>query len=389
MKTLFLVLVLLSTAWTLLGATAVWFVTRRSRRVGAKQTTPGAASPEPTTLRPISVLKPLCGADPTLSENLESFFEQDHPNYEIVFGVESANDPAVPVVRALIERHPERHARLVIHTALSGANPKVRNLRGMISHANHDLVVVSDSNIRVPRHYLSELVVEHGRAPNVGLVTNLIRGVGDDRLGGALSSVELAGFCAAGAAMPTLFGEALVIGKSMSFSKTTLERLGGFESVANVLAEDYVIGKMFQHAGYKVVVAPTVVDNVTAATTVVAHFERNRRWAMLRWRIRPFAYFLEPVTSPLAVLPMAWALMGPVAVVWAAILLVVRDVGQWIVLSGSKRAWVPLVLSPLRELTALSVWLSAPFRNHVAWRGHRVRLSSGSVAYLAPEPARA
>jgi len=382
MKSLFLILVLLSTVWTLFGAVAVWIVTRRRAQKDASSA---------VALPPLSVLKPLCGADPSLDENLESFFRQDHPNYEIVFGVENPEDPAVPLVRALMARHPERRARLVIHKATGGANPKVRNLRGMVSHAEHDLVLVSDSNIRVPPHYLSELVSEYARGERVGLVTNLVRGALDDGFGSALSSVELAGFCAAGAAMPTLLGEALVIGKSMLFSKSTLARLGGFESVANLLAEDYVIGKMFQHAGYEVRVAPTVIDNVTTATTLRAHYERNRRWAMLRWRIRPFAYFLEPVTSPLVILPAAWALMGPLALGWAALLLVVRDVGQWILLSGPRRSWVPLVLSPIRELSALAVWISAPFRRHVAWRGHRVRLSSGSVAYIesAPTPLRA
>jgi ceramide glucosyltransferase len=382
MKLLFLILVLLSTFWTLFGAAAVWIVTRRRAKRDASSvvSVPG-----------LSVLKPLCGADPSLDENLESFFRQDHPNYEIVFGAENPEDPAVPVVRALMARHPERRARLVIHKAAGGANPKVRNLRGMVSHSEHDLVLVSDSNIRVPSHYLSELAREHEWSDRVGLVTNLVRGVADDGFGGALSCVELAGFCAAGAAMPTLLGEALVIGKSMLFRKSTLERLGGFESVANVLAEDYVIGKMFQHAGYEVRVAPTVIDNVTTSTTFRAHYDRNRRWAMLRWRIRPFAYFLEPVTSPLVILPAAFAVMGSFALGWAAALLVVRDVGQWILLSGPRRVWVPLVLSPIRELSALAVWLSAPFRRHVAWRGHRVRLSSGSVAYIesSPTPARA
>jgi ceramide glucosyltransferase len=379
MKPLFFILVTLSTAWTLFGALAVWFVTRRRAESRPSDALSGS-------LQPLSVLKPLCGADPSLADNLETFFRQDHPNYEIVFGVESPEDPAVPIVRALIARHPGR-ARLVIHQAAGGANPKVRNLRGMVSHSKHDLVLVSDSNIRVPSHYLSELGRVYARGERVGLVTNLVRGAADDGIGGALSSVELAGFCAAGAAMPTLLGEALVIGKSMMFSKSTFARLGGFESVANLLAEDYVIGKMFQHAGYQVRVAPTVVDNVTTSTTLRGHYERNRRWAMLRWRIRPFAYFLEPVTSPLVILPLAWTLLGPLALVWAALLLVVRDVGQWILLSGPRRAWVPLVLSPIRELSALAVWLSAPFQSHVAWRGHRVRLSSGSVAYTESSAA--
>jgi ceramide glucosyltransferase len=372
MHALTLALVLTSTAWTLLGAIAVAFVTRR-RRAGTHVTAP----------RPVTILKPLCGADASLAENLESFFVQDHPHCEILFGVEDAADPAVAVAASLIRRYPDRRARLVVHALRNGTNPKVRNLRGMIPHAEHDLVLVSDSSVRVPPHYVSELAREYAKGDRVGLVTNLIRGREEDGIGAALESVQLAGFCAAGVSGPTLVGDALVVGKSMLFSRSRLEALGGLESVSNVLAEDYVMGKMFQHAGFSVRIAPTVVDNITTGSTLASFLGRQRRWAMLRWRLRPVAYVLEPLTSPLAVLPAAWVLLGPWAIAWAGVLLFTRDVGQWLLMSGPRRAWLPLLLSPVREAAALVVWLRAPFCRHVAWRGHRVRLSAGSVAYVA------
>lgn len=376
MHLLAVALVLVSSAWIVLGAASVAVVTRRKR--------PGS----PATPPAVSVLKPLCGADAALAESLESFFVQDHPSYELLFGVEDEQDLAVPVARALMARYPDRAAKLVVHTVRSGVNPKVRNLRGMIEHARHDLVVVSDSNVRVPSHYLSELCAEHAAGERVGLVTNLVRGAGEQGVGSVLESVQLAGFCAAGVAGPTLVGEALVMGKSMLFSRRVLESLGGLGSVANVLAEDYVMGKMFQHAGYSVRIATTVVDNVITGATLRSFAGRSRRWAMLRFRLRPLAYAVEPLTSPLAMLPVAFAALGAWALPWALVLLGLRDVVQWTLLSGPRRAWLAVVLSPLREAIALVVWARAPLHRHLSWRGTRVRLSSGSVAYATPDGRR-
>ncbi len=371
MHPLCLLLVVVCTLWTLLGAASVVVVTRRRRAPGARETPP------------VTVLKPLCGAEPSLARNLLSFLEQDYPDYEILLGVESADDPAVAVVRELLSQNPGRRARLVVHDVKHGTNPKVRNLRGMLAHAAHDLVVVSDSNIHAPPTYLRDLVEEYQRGPvQAGLVTNLVRGEGIDGLGGALESVQLAGFCAAGIAGPSLVGEALVMGKSMLFSRSVLDELGGLECLSNVLAEDYVMGKMFQHAGYPVRVARTVVGNVASGATLSSFAARQLRWAMLRCRLRPLAYLFEPVTSPLAMLPFAAVLLGPWAFAWALSLLVVRDGGQWLVVAGRRDVGVAIGVSPLRELLSLWAWARAPFHRHLAWRGHRVRLSSGSLAYV-------
>ena len=215
-------------------------------------------------------------------------------------------------------------------------------------------------------------------------MTNLFAGSGENTLGAALENVQLNGFCAAGAALPTSLGDALVVGKSMLFSRSTFEKLGGFERVANVLAEDFVIGKMFQHAGYRVRIAPTVLENVTSCMSVSAFLQRHLRWSMLRWRLRPLAALCEPLTSPLALLPLAVLAWGTAGVTWAVCLLMLRDVGGWIALRGWRRAWLPAALAPLRELCMLFVWARAPFKRHVVWRGNRVRIGAGTLLYATP-----
>lgn len=403
MNTVAFALTGLCTAWTLLGTLSVIRATRGQRlpeslasRIEDPFSTSrfdGLAAEERAgrarALPPVSVLKPLCGKDAGLSANLESFFLQDHPNLELVFGVQSPNDPAIEVVRELAARYPASNVKLVVHPGGTAINPKVDNLLGMLPHASHDLLLISDSNVRAPAHYVSEMVETLLADPKNGLVTNLFAGTGEDGLGSALENVQLNGFCAAGTALPTLLGDALIIGKSMLFSRRVFDELGGFRRVADVLAEDYVMGKLFQHGGYRVRIAPTVLDNVTRGMTVRGFVQRQQRWAMLRSRLRPAAQLVEPLTSPLAVLPLAIWLLGPAAAVtWALTLLALRDVGGWVALRGYKHAWLPALLSPLRELFMLFVWFRAPLKRHVVWRGHRVRLGAGTLVFV-PAEARA
>ncbi len=367
-----------TTLWIVLGVAAVLRATLSPR---------SRIRPLRADLPPVSVLKPLCGADPALEANLETFFLQDHRDFELVFGVRDPDDPAIAVVQRLRARYPEVRATLVIEPGPSGINPKVRNLRAMLPHAQHDLILVSDSNVRAPSTYVSEMVDRFVSDPKIGLVTNLFAGRGEDTPAAALENVQLCGFCASGAALPTLLGDALVVGKSMLMSRSKFESLGGFEHVANVLAEDFVIGKMFQHAGLSVKIAKTVLDNVTSSLSLSGFLDRHLRWAMLRSRLRPAAYLLEPLTSPLCMLPLAIVGLGPSGLWWALALLMLRDVGGWIALRGFSRAWLPALLAPARELLMLFVWLRAPFKRRISWRGHRVRLGAGTLAYAVLPPA--
>jgi ceramide glucosyltransferase len=357
-----------ATVWVVAGLLAVLGLTRRRARL--------LAAPPPVT-----VLKPLCGADPNLRENLESFFTQDHPRFELVFGVTDDDDPALAVVRELAQRYPQVATRVIVHAGEGALNPKVNNLLGMLPHARHDLVLVSDSNVLAPAHYVREMASVY-ELERPGLVTNLFVGLGERSLGAALENVQLTGFVAAGIALPTALGDAVLVGKSVLFSRQHLARLGGLRRFSDVLAEDFVMAQAFVHAGGKIVVAPTVLANITATTTVRSMLARQLRWSMMRCRSHPLAHVLEPVASPLAMLPLAWLLLGPWALLWAGALLLLRDLGGWLVLRGQSRAFLPILLSPLRELLALAVWFAAPLKRHVAWRGKRFRMGAGTLLYL-------
>ncbi len=366
-----LAFVSLCSAWNLAG----WWSLRRATRGRARV---------PGPVPPVSVLKPLNGADDELYANLKSCFEQDHPRFELLFGVTNPTDPACALVERLQREFPDVPARLIVHEGEGSAlNPKVRNLLGILPHAAHDLVLISDSNVRAPAHYVSELAALH-EARHAGIVTNLFAGTGERTLGAALENMQLNGFCAAGSALPTLTGDAAVIGKSTLFSQATLERLGGLTRLSCVLAEDFILGKMFQNAGLPVIIAPTVLENPNRDLSLRAAFSRHLRWAMLRWRLRPAVALLEPLTSPLLMLPFAWSVLGPLSVLWLFAVLAIRDLGGWVLLRGWGRAWLPLLLGPLRELAAPVAWLLGLLKRHVTWRGQRLRLSAGTLLYAEP-----
>lgn len=357
----------LTVSWITLGLAALRHVLR--------------ARVAPAAPPPVTVLKPLAGADPCLADNLRSFFQQDHPDYEILFGCEDTDDPALAVARALVAQHPEVRARVVVHRGPRGSNPKVRNLRGIIDLAAHDLVLVSDSNVRAPRGYVREAALAWGG--DVGLVTNLFAGapVGGASLAAWVEALLLAGFCAPGSALPTALGHAAVIGKSMLFSRSEIASFGGLERVADVMAEDYVLGRMFQVRGRRVRMAPTLVENTLGAVTWRALFDRHLRWSMMRLRLHPHLWFVEPWTSPLVASLALGLAFGARGVAAGAALMVARDVASWWLLRGPRSLWAPLLLGLPRELMMVAVWLVTPWKRHVSWRGHSLRLESGTLLY--------
>ncbi|MCA9565341.1 MAG: glycosyltransferase, partial [Myxococcales bacterium] len=175
-----------------------------------------AADTSATDAVAVSVLKPLCGVDDALENNLESFFQLSHANFELVFGVQGGEDPAIAVVERLQARYPDVRCKLVVHEGKRGINPKVANLRGMLEAVTHDVVVISDSNIHVGQDYLHELLVAF-EEPRVGLVTSLFRGVGESGLGSMLENAHLTTVVAPAVALSGVGGQHVAIGKSMLF----------------------------------------------------------------------------------------------------------------------------------------------------------------------------
>jgi ceramide glucosyltransferase len=225
--------------------------------------------------------------------------------------------------------------------------------------------------------------------PRVGLVSSLFAGTAEQTLGATLENLHLNGEVAAGVALPTeLLGHPVVVGKSMMFRRSVFERLGGFASVANVLAEDYVVGRMFHHAGYEVRLAPTPIRNVNPDTGVAAFVRRHLRWGMIRLRLVPLPFALEPLGRPLVVALLA-PLLGDFGLwpfAWALGLTLLRDAAQWLALRGRAGLLKALLLAPLRDLLVTAAWIATPFHRHVTWRGKRVRVSAGTRLYAETTP---
>jgi ceramide glucosyltransferase len=198
----------------------------------------------------ISILKPLCGIDDGLEENLSSHLAVDYDGpWELVLGLHSERDPAFPVAKAFAQAHPDR-VRLVLQRGEPGYNPKVNQLLTLTEEARYPVVAVTDSNIRVPRSFLRE-VGDVLQLPKVAIATHLFCGVGEKKLGAILDNLTLAAFAGPSLAGSTLFRLEEVVGKSMAMKKADLERIGGWASVKDKLAEDQQLGLAFRALGLR------------------------------------------------------------------------------------------------------------------------------------------
>ena len=268
---------IVAVASTLLSMVALGWVTRRNRG-RRKMAAEGAHTP------PVTVFKPLKGLDEELEENLRSFFRLDYPVYQLLFGVADENDPAIAVVRALMAEFPAQDARLVVGCPAFGLNPKVENLASMDRYRKHDVILISDSNVRVKPSYLRETAC-YLAEPGVGLVTNLFAGVGDTYSGATMENLQLNGFIAGGMALASVMRVTCVVGKSMMMPVKALEAIGGFARVRNLLAEDQVIGVLVRKAGYSIRLSHHVIDNVNRRRGFNWFLNRHSRWYKIRRRM--------------------------------------------------------------------------------------------------------
>jgi ceramide glucosyltransferase len=230
--------------------------------------------------------------------------------------------------------------------------------------------------------------------PKVGLVTSLFAGVGEKSLGALVENAHLNATVVAGVVVPTeVFGHPIAVGKSMMFRRSLIDKIGGLESVAYVLAEDYVIGRMFHEAGFGVRLCPTPVMNVIARSSLSTFFRRQLRWNMIRLRLQPFPFLLEPLTIPLFTAGMAVLLGAPPwwTFGWALVITAARDAAQWTMMRGARGVVRALLVIPLREILLIAIWTATFPKRHVSWRGNRVRVSAGTRLYMEtlPESARA
>ena len=337
----------------------------------------------------VTILKPLHGDEPLLEEALESFFTQDYPNFQLIFGVHSPTDPAIAVVRTLRHRYPGSDVALVIDGARHGANHKISNVINMQAAAKHDVLVLADSDVHVAPDYLERLVAALA-IPGTGAVTTLYAGRPAHRgITGALGASYISHVFLPGALLARLLGRQDCLGATMAFRRETLDAIGGFAALVDHLADDAVLGTLVQHHGLSVRLATTVPSTTVPETTLGALLQHELRWAHTIRSLAPVGHAFSAIQFPIA-----WALLAVLAsgfatwtgfvvlAAWLARAVAAQQVDRLLHLPSAAPVW----LMPLRDLICVALIVASYRGGKVRWRGQVVEVDR--PLYVVSNPAR-
>jgi ceramide glucosyltransferase len=340
----------------------------------------------------VSILKPLRGTDPEMYESFRSHCLQDYPEYEIIFGVSDASDPAIQLVQQLKAEFPQRPIRLMVCSERLGSNTKVSNLTQMARQARHEYIIVNDSDIRVEPDYLRRVLAPL-TDPKIGLVTCLYRGIANATLGSRLESLGISTDFAAGVlvAQTVENGVRFGLGSTLAFRRRDLQAIGGFEALVEYLADDYQIGRRIAALGLKVKLSDVVVDTFLPRYTLRGFFDHQLRWARTVRDSRFWGYVGLGLTFglPWALLALifsrdaawAWALLACTAVMRFAVAIVF---GKYVL--KDRQAMRSLALIPVRDLVAMLVWIVSFAGHRIVWRGDHFSLQNGKLKRISDQP---
>jgi ceramide glucosyltransferase len=329
---------------------------------------------------PVTILKPLHGAEPRLHDNLATFLAQDYAGpVQIVCGVQRDDDPAIAVVEALQRDRPDADIALVVDPASHGGNAKVSNLINMLAVAKYDLLVLGDSDMAVGSDYLARVVgALDGSEPRPGAVTCLYRGRGD---AGRWSQVAAMGISHGFLPSVTL-GMALglakpCMGSTIALRRATLDRIGGFEAVADVLADDYAIGAAVRGLGLAVAVPRLVLAHGCVEASFAELARHELRWNATVFRLDPGGFTGLGLLNPLPVALLALvatgfspAGLGIIGTALLARLVVAVRVDRLVGMASG-----PLWLLPIRDCISFGLFIATFFGQSVDWRGVRLTVA--------------
>jgi ceramide glucosyltransferase len=254
-----------------------------------------------TIFAAVSILKPLKGLDDQLEKNLRSFFELDYPEYELLFGIADTDDPAIPVVEKLQTEYPQIPSKLIVNDHKIGLNPKVNNLFNILPSAKYEYILISDSNVRTGSTYLKNLM-NMFHLPHTGLVTSTIRGIEAHKIGSVCENLHLNSFISPSVfAINALIGLPISIGKSMLFQKEILQKIGGFWTFRDILAEDHLMGMAIKDLGLEIRNCPDPINNINENWKLKDFYNRHLRWAKLRKNTSEFYYLVESLSNPIPI----------------------------------------------------------------------------------------
>jgi ceramide glucosyltransferase len=328
----------------------------------------------PSFAPPVSLLKPVRGVDFGSYENFLSLCQQDYPQYEILFAVNEESDPAVPLIRRLAAEFPERRIRMFVGAEQVGANRKVNKQIRLAREANHEILVLTDGDVRVGPNYLREVVAPFADT-KTGAVTSFYRGIAEQSIGAELEAIGASSDFFAGVLVAEWKeGMTFALGASIVTTKAWLEKIGGFAAIANAHSDDYELGHRIANAGGEVVLSRESVWTMYPAQSARGFWEHQVRWARTVRLCRPVSYLGLAFTHGLP-----WALLAAmaapakwVATVYLLAYLMLRlamawSVGVWIV--GDNLLWRKLWLVPLRDAIYFAVWVASFASNRITWGG--------------------
>ena len=343
---------------------ALWAVTKGARKPSATQRD---LPPAPAT-----VLKPLHGAEPRLYENLRSFCQLNHPNYQLVFGIRDPDDPAIAVVERLRAEFPQRSITLAVDPRIHGANFKVSNLMNMLPHAQHDLLVLADADICVRADYLARVTAPLAD-PGVGIVTCLYYGVPGPSFWSRLGRLFIDDWFAPSVKLSHAFGSTrFAFGSTIALRRDALETIGGLAALRDTLADDFWLGELTRRAGLRTVLSDVVVGTDVSESTLKDLWSHELRWLRTIRSIAPagFAMTFVCFTSPLLLLGLCLA-PGPftagLALLGGGARVLLHFLQRRI--SDQAFAWHEVLLIPLRDALLLMEWAIALAGWQVRWRG--------------------
>lgn len=338
---------------------------------------------------PVSLLKPLRGLDRELERNLESFCTQDYPCYEILFSVRDESDEAVGIVKQLQRRFPSVPVRLLLTGAPKYLNAKVHGLEEMAKAARYDILVVSDSDVRVTPDYLKRVVAPFAHS-KVGMTTCISRGVPSGSIWSiaealGMNTQYLGGIFSAW----LLMGMNFSLGPTMAVRRRQLDQIGGFGVLGDYLADDFVLGEKVSNTGYHVVLTDVIPDHLFAGDTMTESLAHRLRWERSSKCSRPAGYVGQVFTHPLPLALLAVAL-APAATTFvhtvATLCMAARFILAW--QAGCSllrdrtlsRFWW---LLPIEDLLSFGIWCWAFFGDEIVWRGTRLKVLRGGKMVAA------
>ncbi len=368
-------------AWLAILLSGIALAQSAAGAVAVRQFTLGSRPPRQTRLPPVTVLKPLHGAEPLLEEALASVCAQDYPAWQVVFGVQDSADAALPAVRRVQARFPDCDIAVVVDPTPHGSNRKVGNLINMLPAARHDVLVISDSDMQVASDWLRRLATALEPA-EAGLVTTIYTGLAPPQSGGTgwycgqLGVMQINQYFLPGALLARAMGRQDCLGATMMLRRDTLQRIGGFSAVANHLADDNVLGRLVQRLGLKVALADTIPATTVSEATFSALWRHELRWTRTIRALAPV-----PFAASVLQYPLAWAVLtvvlaggapwslGWFALAWGLRALAVRGIDKALGLANRSPLW----LLPVRELMSVAVMAASYAGRRVDWRGYTLQ----------------